>query len=142
MDQAPDFSRCISLRPPAAIVGPFPCSAPSLRPPPGSTHSQNSRKSLEASRRTETASTPRPSSALGRISAPHPRRPPPVLPQRPPTHPGFPDCQKPELEPVAGQFLSLEAGRTPILAIPGLASNPFSPGITFSSARRSLLLGI
>ena len=53
---------------------------------------------------------------------------PPPPPPRPSPHarprtPGFRGCQKPELDPVAGQFLSLEAGRTPVLALWGLASN-------------------
>lgn len=140
MDQAPDFE--VHQSPPARRDR-RPVSLPgsSSPPPPVLFHSQNSRKSLEASRRTETASTPRPSLCF--LIAPPPPPPPPALrppPDRLPTHPGFPDCQKPELEPAV--VYGLEAGRTPILAIPGLASKPFSPGITFSSARRSLLLGI
>ena len=128
MDQAPGFRRYISLRTPAASVVPFPCSAPSRRPlpgSPGSTHPPKFPKSGEAPRRKKTAGTPLPSSALGpRICVPHP---PPLgsfRNARPHTT-GFRDCQKsPELDPVAGQFLSLETGRTPILTLPGLASNP------------------
>ena len=142
MDQAPGFPRSISLRPPAASVGPFPRSPPSRRPlpgSPGSTHPQNSPKSGEDPRRTETASTPRPSSALGpRISAPTPSS---SFPHARPHTPGFRGCQKPELDPVAGQFLSLEAGRTQFWLSGDLLPTSSCPGIPFSSARWSLSLG-